>query len=90
MATNENKMWLVETQEGVACIGRDPEKDPKASAKAQKGHFWFYASKSLGYPVIFKDKATAQKFATSARRTKLRRVKRRVLEVEFYKGEMEG
>ena len=45
----------------------------------------------IGYPVIFKDKATAQKFARRARRSKIKIAgKISVIEVEFYKGEMNG
>ncbi len=88
MTTNKNRMWIVETSAGIAYIGRDPA---KASAKAQKGHFWLWASRGLGYPVIFKDKPTAQKFARRARRSKIKRAgKISVIEVEFYKGEMNG
>ncbi len=88
MPTNKNRMWIVETGRGIAYIGRDPA---KVSAKAQKGHFWLWASRNLGYPVIFKDKATAQKFARKVRRSKIKVAGSiNVIEVEFYKGEMEG
>lgn len=30
MPANKNKMWIVETNEGIAYIGRDPKRDPKA------------------------------------------------------------
>ena len=86
MPANKNKMWIVETNEGIAYIGRDPKRDPKATAEANKGYFWNWASKSLGYPVVFKEKKTAQKFA---RRVRKGCPKGAVIEVEFYKGEME-
>lgn len=85
---NENKMWVVETEEGIVYIGRDPAKDPKASSEAKKGQVRFINSKNLGYPVVFKNKEKAQKFASKVRRLKIAyRVD--VIEVEFYKGEIE-
>lgn len=89
MPANKNKMWIVETNEGIAYIGRDPKRDPKATAEANKGYFWNWASKSLGYPVVFKEKKTAQKFARRVRKA-FTVDKAAVIEVEFYKGEMEG
>ena len=89
MPANKNKMWIVETNNGIAYIGRDPKKDSKATAEAEKGKFWNWASKSLGYPVVFKDKKEAQKFARRARKA-FTVSKAYVTEVEFYKGEMEA
>ena len=96
MSANKNKMWIVEIKnngiayDGIAYIGRDPKRDPKATAKADnKGKFLGWASKSLGYPVVFKDKKEAQKFARRARKA-FTVSKAYVTEVEFYKGEMEG
>ena len=78
--TTTKKMWIVETNEGIAYIGRD-------APHAEKGHFWNWASKSLGYPPIFTKKADALLFARKARRSKT--VKEvRIIEVESYKGEM--
>ena len=94
MTSNKNRMWIVEIKnngiayDGIAYIGRDPKRDPKAIAKADKGKFWGWASKSLGYPVVFKDKKEAQKFARRARKA-FTVSKAYVTEVEFYKGEME-
>jgi hypothetical protein len=88
MKTTEDRMWIVETNNGIAYIGRDPKKDPKATAKAVKGEFWNAASKSLGYRVVFKNKAEAQKFMRRTRRSRTVEAAR-ILEVEFYKGEME-
>ena len=85
----EFKMWIVETNTGIAYIGRDPNKDPKADKKAEKGEFSYWEIKSLGYPVIFKNKKDAQKFARIAKKSNC--VDRAyVFEVEFYKGELEG
>ena len=87
MATNENKMWVVKTATGIAYIGRDPKKDSKATADAQKGKYLDWATASLGYPVIFKNIADGRKFAKLASDTGYPAV---VIEVEFYKGEMEA
>lgn len=76
------KMWIVETNMGVAYIGRDTPKERKAI----KGHFWNWASKSLGYPPIFTKKADAVTFARKARRSKTTKWSR-IVQVEFYKGE---
>ncbi len=92
MTTNKNRlknrMWIVETNNGIAYIGRDPKKDSKATAEAEKGKFWNWASVSLGYPVIFKNKADAKKFARRARKS-MTVHKASVIEAEFYKDEME-
>ncbi len=88
MATDKNRMWIVETAQGIAYIGRDPKKDSKATAGAEKGKFWNWASISLGYPVIFKNKKDALKFARRARQSRTAD-NAHILEVEFYKGEME-
>ena len=92
MVVKENRMWIVETYSGIAYIGRNLQQ--KTLKQARKGKFWNWTSKSLGYPVVFKDKATAQKFARKIRSPKiLNRIegtKVYVLEVEFYKGEMEA
>jgi hypothetical protein len=89
MTSNKNRMWIVETRFGFTKIGRDPKKDPKASKEAIKGRLWFSASRSLGYVPIFTNRKEAQKFA--------RRIKSKIpdrqpslIEVEFYKGEMEA
>lgn len=87
MTTDKNRMWIVETAQGIAYIGRDPKKDPKATAEANKGYYWSWASKSLGYPVVFKEKKMAQKFARRVRKA-FTVDKAVVIEVEFYKGEM--
>ena len=89
MVVKEDRMWIVETSQGIAYIGRNPAKDPKASAKAQKGKFWNWTSKNLGYPVVFKDKAKAIKFARRVRKSETAE-NVHVIEVEFYKGEMEA
>lgn len=80
MATES--MWIVVAGSGIAYIGRD-------SPKAIKGHFWTWAVKSLGYPPVFKEKADAILFARRARRSKSgKQIK--IVEVEFYKGELNG
>ena len=84
----ENRMWIVDTNNGIAYIGRDPKKDPKATAGAEKGQFWNAASVSLGYLPIFKNKKDALKFARRARQSRTAD-NAHILEVEFYKGEME-
>ena len=75
------KMWIVETENGVAWIGRD-------APNAQKGHFWNWASKSLGYPPIFKEKKDALLFARRIRHSSVTTKKAGIIEVEFYKGEL--
>lgn len=82
MANNEKGLWAVVTEQGIAYIGRDAK-------GAQKGHFWNWASKSLGYPVIFKDKKSALRFARKIRRTSTTVKKVNIIEAEFYKGELD-
>ena len=88
MATNKNKMWIVETRFGFTKIGRDPKKDPKASKEAIKGRLWFSASRSLCYIPVFTNRKEAQKFARRIK-SKIPDRQPRLREVEFYKGEME-
>lgn len=75
------RMWMVETENGIAYIGRD-------APGAQKGHFWNYATKGLGYPPIFIHKKDALKFARKIRKTSTTAKHTEIVEVEFYKGEL--
>lgn len=81
--SEHKKMWIVETNIGVAFIGRDAPKE----LKAIKGHFWNFASRSLGYRPIFTKKADALLFARKARRSNTVE-KAEIVEIEFYKGEL--
>ena len=74
-------MWIVVTNIGVAYIGRNAK-------EAKKGHFWNWASRSLGYPPVFRKKEDALKFAAKIRRMSITVDKVRIIEVEFYKGEL--
>lgn len=81
MATNKQKMWVVMTDDGIGHIGRD-------ACGAEKGHFWLWVSKSLGYVPVFRNKEDALRFSRKARKLKI--VKHAwIQEVEFYKQEMD-
>ena len=78
---NKKGMWIVVTENGVSFIGRDGK-------EAQKGKFWNWASNSLGYPPIFKQKSDALRFAKKIREQSVTAKTARIVEVEFYKGEL--
>ena len=75
------KMWIVMTGEGIAYIGRNAK-------GAEKGHFWNWASISLGYPPVFKKKEDALKFIGKIRKHHLQTKPIQIVAVEFYKGEL--
>ena len=76
------QMWIVMTGEGIAHIGRNTK-------GSEKGHFWNWVSKSLGYPPIFKKKEDALKFAKKIRKQRTAIKPIEIVAVEFYKNELE-